>query len=296
MALGFFDGVHIGHAALMNKTKERAEKLGVSPSVLTFDVHPDNLVFNKEVELINGASGRESIIKKLFGIDEVVFIHFNQYMMHMEWEQFVEVLIKELNIVWLVVGHDFRFGYKGRGTAKLLKEYCEAHGLGCDIIEAVKKDGVIVSSTIIRELIANGEIEKANELLGHPHMLTDTVRAGYHLGTSMGAPTINMKFPEGVLIPKHGVYAAKVYLEDGSEHMCVTNIGVRPTFGEQNSVSVESFILGFSGDLYGNKVRLELYSFLREEKKFESAEKLSAQIKLDAEDTLHFFEKQSNLS
>lgn len=290
VAIGFFDGIHIGHAALMNKTKERAEEIGAAPSVLTFDVHPDNLVFGKEVPLINSAKGREDIIRREFGIENVVFIHFNQQVMHMDWKEFVDEIIAELNVAWIVVGHDFRFGYKGMGTAERLKEYCESKGIGCDIIPAVCRDGVVVSSTIIRELIENGEIEKANEYLGHAHTLEDTVRSGYHLGAKMGAPTINMMLPEGVLVPRFGVYATKVFLDDGSEHVAVTNVGVRPTFGDSNRVSVESFIIGFNGNLYDRHVRLEFHSFLRPERKFASQEELSEQIKTDAENARKFFE------
>lgn len=292
MALGFFDGVHIGHAALMNMTKRRAEEIGALPSVLTFDVHPDTLVFKREVPLINSSICRENIIRNKFGIDNVVFIHFNERVMRMDWRVFIEELIRELDIAWLVVGHDFCFGYKGLGTAERLKEYCDEHGIGCDIIAPVVKDGLVVSSTLIREFIQNGEIEKANEFLGHPHTLTDTVRSGYHLGASMGTPTINMKFPEGVLIPRHGVYAAKVYLEDGSEHVSVTNIGVRPTFSDSDTVSVESFILNFDGNLYDRQARVEFYSFIRDERKFDTAEELKAQIKLDAEAVKKYFESR----
>lgn len=290
VAIGFFDGIHVGHAALLNKAKERAEEIGAVPSVLTFDVHPDNLVFNKEVTLLNSANGRESIIRREFGIDNVVFIHFNQKVMRMDWKEFVDEIINELDVAWVVVGHDFRFGYKGMGTAKRLKEYCEGMEIGCDIIPAVCRDGVVVSSTIIRNLIENGEIEKANEYLGHPHTLEDTVRAGYHLGTKMGAPTINMHMPEGVLLPKFGVYATKVFLDDGTEYAAVTNVGVRPTFSEENRVSIESFIMGFSGNLYDRHVRLEFHSYIRPERRFDSQEELSAQIKIDAETARKFFE------
>ena len=289
MALGFFDGVHIGHAALMNMTKQRAEEIGAMPSVLTFDVHPDTLVFKKEVSLINSAAGRENIIRNQFGIDNVVFIHFNQKVMHMDWREFIDELVKELNIAWIVVGHDFCFGYKGLGTAQRLKEYCAENGIGCDVIEPVCKDGLIVSSTLIRKLIENGEIEKANEYLGHPHMLSDVVRSGYHLGTRMGTPTINMKIPEGVLVPRHGVYAAKVVLEDGSEHISVTNVGVRPTVSDSDSVSVESYILDFSGNLYDRQARVEFFSFLRDERKFESTDELARQIAIDAENAREYF-------
>lgn len=291
MALGFFDGVHIGHAALLDKTKQRAAEIDAMPSVLTFDVHPDTLVFNAEVPLINSAIGRKDIINRCFGIDNVVFIHFNQKVMHMDWREFIDELINELDIAWLVVGHDFCFGYKGLGTAPRLKEYCAEKGVGCDIIEPVCRDGIVVSSTEIRKLIQNGEIEKANEYLGHPHMLSDTVRSGYHLGTKMGTPTINMKIPEGVIIPRHGVYAAKVILDDGSEHISVTNVGVRPTVSDADAVSVESFILDFDGNLYDKQARVEFFSFLRDERKFDDISSLGEQIKCDAEEARAYFAK-----
>ena len=289
IALGFFDGVHLGHAALLEKTKQRAAEIGAIPSVLSFDVHPDTLVFKKEVPLINSALGREEIIRRCFGIDNVVFIHFNQHVMHMPWAEFIDSLISELNIGWIVIGHDFCFGYKGEGTAARLKEYCEARGIGWGIIPAVIVDGLVVSSTHIRELIENGEIEQANRLLGHPHSLADTVHSGYHLGAKMGTPTINMFFPDGVLVPRHGVYATRVYLEDGTSYVAVTNVGVRPTVGNGNRVSVESFLLDYSGNLYGRQARVDFYSFIRPERRFEDFEELAAQIKHDAETARAYF-------
>ena len=291
IALGFFDGVHLGHAALLEMTKRRAAEINAIPSVLSFDVHPDTLVFNKEVPLINSALGREEIIRRCFGIDNVVFIHFNKHVMHMPWEEFIDSLVHELNIGWIVVGHDFCFGYRGEGTAPRLKTYCEQRGIGCDIIPAVTVDGRVVSSTYIRELIANGDIEQANRLLGHPHSLADTVHSGYHLGTKMGTPTINMFFPEGVLVPRHGVYATRVYLEGGANYVAVTNVGVRPTVSDDNRVSVESFLLDYSGNLYGRQARVDFYSFIRPERKFADFEELSEQIKLDAETAREYFIK-----
>ena len=289
IALGFFDGVHIGHAALLNRTKERAAQIGAVPSVLSFDVHPDTLVFGKAVPLINSAIGREDIIRRQFGIDNVVFLHFNRTMMQMDWEAFIEALIRELNIGWIVVGHDFCFGYRGQGTAERLKGYCEEHGLGCDIIPPVRLDGQIVSSTHIRELIENGDMEEAARWLGHPHMLSDTVHSGYHLGQKLGAPTINMYFPEGVLIPRCGVYATRVYLENGGSYIAVTNVGVRPTVSDAGRVSVESHLLDYSGNLYGRQARLEFYTFLRPERRFDDTVALGEQIRRDAAAARDYF-------
>ena len=289
IALGFFDGIHIGHAALLRRTKERAAEIGATPSALSFDVHPDTLVFGKDVPLINSANGRADLIRRLFGIDSVIFIDFVKTVMQMPWQDFVQTLVTEMDAAWVVVGHDFRFGWKGEGTAERLKDYCAAHGLGCDIIPAVKLDGRVVSSTYIRELIASGEMETANRYLGHPHTLVDTVHYGYRLGTKMGTPTINMRFPDGVIVPRHGVYAAKAFLEDGSEHLAVTNVGVRPTVSGENRVSVESYILDFSGNLYDRQVRIEFHAFLRPEQRFDGIDALKAQILRDAEATRAYF-------
>ena len=292
IALGFFDGVHRGHGELLKKTRQRAEEIGAMPSVLSFDVLPDTLVFKKKVPLINSAIGREDLIRRYYGIDNVVFLHFNQHVMHMPWKEFIDSLIAELNIAWIVVGHDFCFGYKGEGTAARLREYCEGRGIGCDIIPALSVDGRVVSSTYIRELIADGDIETANRFLGHPHTLSDTVHSGYHLGTDLGAPTINMYFPDGVLVPRHGVYATRVIIEDGSGYIAVTNVGVRPTVSSSGRVSVESHLLDYSGNLYGRQARVEFYAFLRGEVKFGSYEKLAAQIKKDAASARAYFEKK----
>lgn len=290
IALGFFDGIHIGHGALLERTVQRAREISAIPSALSFDTHPDTLVYGKPVPLINSAAGRADLIRRLYGIENVIFIHFDRRVMQMPWQEFVETLITEMDAAWVVVGHDFRFGWKGEGNADRLRDYCAERSVGCDIIPAVMREGRIVSSTYIRELIEAGEMERANAFLGHPHTLVDTVHYGYRLGTKMGTPTINMQFPDGVLVPRHGVYAARAVLEDGSDHMCVTNVGVRPTVSGENRVSVESFILDYSGNLYDRQVRIEFFHFIRPEQKFGSVDELKAQILRDAETTRAYFE------
>jgi len=275
-------------------TKRRASELGATPAVLSFDVHPDNLVRGVEVPLLNAPEGRADIIRRIFGIESVVFIHFNRTVMQMPWQDFIGALTEELGACHFVVGHDFRFGWRGEGSAERLKVYCAERGLGCDVIPAVTVDGEVVSSTAIRGLVESGDMERANRLLGHPHSLIDTVHCGFRLGAKIGTPTINMQFQPGVLIPRHGVYAAKVFLDDGGEYMAVTNIGVRPTVSGGDNVTVESFILDFSGDLYDHKVRVEFHSFLRDEKKFGSVEELKAQILRDAEATRSYFAQKES--
>ncbi|MGI5935615.1 MAG: bifunctional riboflavin kinase/FAD synthetase [Oscillospiraceae bacterium] len=289
IALGFFDGVHFGHAALINKTCARAAEMGASSAVLTFDVHPEQLIKGVEVPLINNAAGRADIIRRLFDVDKIVSVHFDEETMHTPWKDFIRSLVIGLGAAHLVMGHDFRCGYRGEGTSERIAEYCRELGLGYDVIPAVKLDGIVISSTHIRKLIAEGDIRRANEFLGHPHILIDTVRDGGKLGRNLGTPTINMEIPKGVVVPRHGVYATKVFFND-SEHIAVTNVGVKPTVNSDNKVTVETHILDFEGDLYGCPIRLEFYEFLRPEQRFENLEELKAQIARDIDSARSFFE------
>ena len=290
LAFGFFDGVHIGHAALLERAKQRAAEIGAVPAVLTFDAHPDAFVKGAPVALLNSASDRDYILRRFFGIERVYYIHFNAITMRMGWREFLDQAAAEYNAAHFVVGRDFRFGDRGLGTAALLEAYCAERGMGCDVIPEVVFDGQTVSSTWIRELVMNGEIETANTLLGHPHLLTDTVRSGFRLGRTMDFPTVNMRFEEGVLAPRYGVYAARVLLPDGGEKNGVTNIGVRPTFDESGTrVTVETNIFDCSADLYGRRLCVELHAFLRPERPFASAEELQAQIRKDAARAREYF-------
>ena len=292
VALGFFDGLHLGHAALLKRVVEQADETGAVPTVVTFDIHPDTLVFGKEVPLINSSAEREDIIRRIYGIDSTIFLHFNRSLMQMPWDVFLSSIVQELNVSSIVVGHDFSFGYRGEGKTDSLQKWCVERGIRCDVIPAVCVDGRVVSSTEIRILLEAGDMEEANRLLGHPHMLSDTIRSGHHLGVKLGSPTINMVFPAGVVIPRHGVYAARVYLDDGTDYLAVTNVGVRPTVSESGRVSVESHLLDFDSNLYGRHARVEFHHFQRPEQRFESVEALSSQIQLDSEETRRWFAKR----
>ena len=292
VALGFFDGVHLGHQALMRRTVEEALRRGAIPSVISFDTHPDMLVRHVPVQLLNSAAGRKELIRRVGGIDDVIMIHFDERFMRTPWAEFANTLKNELGAVHLVMGRDFSCGWRGEGTTDKLCAWCRQNDLGCDVIDEVILDGIVVSSTYIRGLVLDGQIERANQFLGHPHTLIDTVGYGYKIGRKIGTPTINTRIPEGVIVPKHGVYATRVWLPDGPKS-AVTNIGVRPTFGDGNDVTVESNILDFSGNLYGSQVRLEFFEYLRPERKFTFPEELRAQIEHDIARTREYFEKGS---
>ena len=282
LALGFFDGVHLGHGALIRKTAERAAELGAAPAVLTFDVHPDTLVRGEAVPLITSPEDRAELIRRLFGVEEILSLRFDQSLMRMPWEEFISWAGEEFSAVHLICGHDFTFGWKGEGNPEKLQKRCAELGLGSDVIPKVTVDGETVSSTRIRALLLEGKLREANRLLGHPHVLTDSVRTGYRLGRKLGAPTINMAFQPGVLVPAYGVYAGRLRIEgEDVDRWAVTNIGVRPTVSDGERVSVESYILDYSGNLYGRRVHLELLDFLRPERKFADTDALKAQIARD---------------
>ena len=288
LALGFFDGLHLGHAALLERAKARAAQCGGEPAILTFDIHPDTFVKGAPVELLNSAEDRAYIARRFFGLERLYCIHFNAETMHMPWADFLDWTRSTYAAAHLVVGHDFRCGWRGEGTAEKIADWCAAHGLGCDVIPAVSLEGVTVSSTYIRSLLREGDMERAAAFLGRPHLLTDTVRTGFRLGRTMDYPTVNMRFEEGVLIPPHGVYFTRVCLPDEAEHGAVTNIGVRPTF-DGDRVTVETHILDYSADLYGQRLCVELLHFRRPERRFEGPEALRAQISADAAAAREYF-------
>ena len=286
IALGFFDGVHAGHGALLRRTRERADALGVRAAAMSFDSHPDTLVFGEPVRLINTMDDRALLMRRLYGIDDVIFAHFDRAMMEMPWEAFLgEFLVKTHGACHLVCGHDFRFGYRGEGDAEKLRAYCAAHGLGCDVIPAVTIDGTVVSSTQIRALLAAGRMEEAERFLAHPHLLSGTVRHGQGRGGAMDVPTANLDFPAGLLVPPYGVYAAEVE-RNSTRWPASVNIGIHPTAGALAAPVLEAWIQGGCGDLYGQRITVLLYRRIREERKFASMEALKTQILHDTREIM----------
>lgn len=290
IALGFFDGVHIGHQALMKRTIMRAGEYNARPAVISFDTHPDTFVHGIDVPLLGSVADRKDLITRIGGISDIIMIHFDRKFMQVEWTDFLNTVKDELGAVHIVIGRDFCCGYRGAGTSEKIHAWCTENGLGCDIVDEVLLDGITVSSTYIRQLVLDGDMEQATRYLGHPHTLTDTVGYGYRIGRSIGAPTINTSIPDGVIVPRHGVYATRVWLPEGPK-AAVTNVGVRPTFDNDDRLTVESNILDFSGKLYGSQVRLEFLSFLRDERRFPSPEALGQQIQKDIALSREYFAK-----
>ena len=242
IALGFFDGVHLGHQALLRTAVERAAEKDLSSAVFTFDRSPKEFVTGVKVPLLTTNDERRATIQSLFPVDSVIIEPFDEQMMTMPWVDFVLMLAQKYHAGWLVAGHDFRFGHKNAGTPALLCKKAAQLGMGCDIIPAVTLNGETVSSTLIRRLLRDGEMERARQLLGHSYTITGEVLHGKGLGRTIGAPTLNVIPAEGLLIPAYGVYATRVSVA-GRQYDAVTNVGVRPTVDENGGVTVESHLL-----------------------------------------------------
>ena len=284
-ALGFFDGVHLGHQALLTACRHLATETRKTAGVVTFADHPDTLVTGLTPLLINTAEQRQRMLES-FGIRHIRVLPFDEKLMNMPWQLFLEDLM-EKGAAGFVCGDDFRFGFRGEGNARLLADFCRERGLPWAVVPAQSLDGIRVSSSHIRKLLEDGEMAQAVRFLGHPHMITGTVVAGRQLGRTIGIPTANIESPAGVVYPKHGVYGCKAVV-DRQEYLAVTNIGNRPTVGGHH-VTVEAWLLDFEGELYGKELSLLFYEFLRPEEKFDSLTQLQAEIQKNAQKVRKIF-------
>lgn len=280
-ALGFFDGVHLGHGALLAACSRLAREYGRAAGVVTFGTHPDLLVHGAAPGLINTAADRQRLLESRFSVERLVTLPFDEEMKNMPWEDFIRMLREDYQAAGFVCGADFRFGRRGLGTADALGEYCRREGLPWAVVPEQQADGLRVSSTAIRALLEQGDMARAVRLLGHPHIFTGTVVPGVQLGRKLGIPTANLRLPPELVVPRFGVYACRTVLE-GNVYPAVTNIGTRPTV-HGHGVTVEPWILDYEGDLYGREITLEFYEFLRPEQKFQSLEELKAEILRNAD-------------
>ena len=286
-ALGFFDGVHLGHQALLAACVALAKEQNAAPGAITFESHPQSLFSSAVPPLLNTLRDRQRLLEQ-YGMAHVMAFPVTKEVMSTDWRDFLDSLVEQ-GAVGFVCGDDFRFGNRGEGNGQLLMQYCTEKAMPCVLVPEQTVDGTRVSSTHIRSLLEAGKMEQAVAFLGHPHILSGEVVPGRQLGRTIGVPTANLRLPEGVLVPKYGVYCCKAIV-DGSTYPAVTNVGNRPTV-EGHHVTVEPWLLDFEGDLYGREITLEFYRFLRSEQKFDSLEELKRQIQVDAEETRRYFAK-----
>lgn len=281
--LGNFDGVHIGHRALIEKGRAEADARRLPLTVWTFDT-----LFSPALT----AQEDRAVLLRRYGADEIITESFER-VRDLSPRAFVSSVLKDRLCAELCVcGYNYSFGQGGKGDPKLLKELCAEYGIEVIAVERVTLDNGEVSSTEIRKRLAEGDIESANKLLGRPYFLFDTVKKGAGQGHTVGMPTANF-YPDGLCLPKNGVYATAIYLPNGDILPSVTNIGTRPTMSDGRGISAETYIIGFDGDLYGQKIKVEFLSFLRPERKFASLDEVYGAVKNDAEKAKTIFEKRN---
>jgi riboflavin kinase/FMN adenylyltransferase len=288
IALGYFDGVHIGHRKLIEELLRQSGKIGLKTMVYTFDRHPQNVIRpDQSIPLIYPPEERYKILRDL-GVDSVEMTAFDKCIANMTPEQFFEdVLVKKYNMKYGVVGFNYRFGREGKGDVRLLGGLATERGIRIDVVKPVKLDGQLVSSSYIRRLLKEGDIKRANDCLGSNYTVSGRVVKGKGRGNGMGIPTANIRLPEGVMYPARGVYATNTLFE-GKRYISITNVGINPTFNNDRTVT-ETYILGLNEDLYNRCIAVEFFDRIREEKKFAGREELRKQIELDIRKLENYF-------
>jgi riboflavin kinase/FMN adenylyltransferase len=280
VAIGVFDGVHRGHRHLIGHLVERARREGLAPLVVTFHPHPRTVVRpGTPLTYLCGLEERVELLRAL-GVDDVAVLAFTSELAQLSASEFVSLLVDELRMKLLVVGSDFALGRGREGTTDVVARIGGEMGFVVDVVPLLAAgDGEKVGSTAVRHALERGDMETVASLLGRPFSLRGPVVKGAERGKGLGFPTANMAFGQDRALPAFGVYVTRAYLREGI-FPAVTNIGSRPTFHEDKP-TVETFILDFQGEVYGQELRIELLHRLREEIRFPSPEALREQIDKD---------------
>ncbi len=276
LTIGMFDGVHLGHRFLIEQLVTEARQRNLTSAVITFKDHPRKLLAPLTfLPNLTTLPERERLLKQE-GVDIVIALSFTQELANLTARDFVTLIQKHLKFKGLVLGYDFALGNNREGNTEFLKKLGEELGFTVTVVPHIKSNNETVSSTAIRQAMADGDMDRVSRLLGHPFSLQGKVIPGDQRGTGLGFPTANFNIEPSQALPPDGVYATWAYI-NGNRYQALTNIGRRPTFGE-NERNIETFILQNDMELYGKELRIELMARLRDEIKFNSAEELQRQI------------------
>ncbi len=278
IALGFFDGVHLGHRAVIQAAVEAGKKGGLDSRVFTFDPAGDKPASKNALTLLQTEEQKDRVLEAM-GADEVVCPLFSSFKDLSPEDFFYHLLVDILRAKVLTCGENYHFGHFAAAGVPQLQEMCRQAGVRLVVVPPVMMDGEMVSSTRIRQALRDGKVELANRMLGAPFTLEAPVVHGKQWGRTVACPTVNQSFPDGFTVPRYGVYASEVTVE-GRKYRGVTNVGVKPTMKDHN-LTCETYLLDFSGDLYGKTIGVSLIHFLRPETRFSSASQLSEQIQRD---------------
>lgn len=288
-ALGNFDGIHLGHKEIIENVKKLAKKNKSYSGVIVFEPHPRKFFMkDKNNFYLSDIKTKKYLLENL-GLDSCIVLEFNEKLAKQNPEEFVEeIIFKKIKPSHLIVGYDFRFGNKRSGNSDDLLRLCSKYNISVSIVDKQLKDGTVLSSSIVRDLIQEGDFKKAELLLGHKWLIKGKVIEGDKRGREIGFPTANLNVDEIIQL-KFGVYAVEVIF-DGKSYKGVSNYGIRPTFDGEN-ILLETHLLDFSSDLYGKDIIVSFVKFLREERKFEGINSLKDQIKKDSEEALNILSK-----
>ncbi|AWI04006.1 bifunctional riboflavin kinase/FAD synthetase [Clostridium drakei] len=280
IALGSFDGIHIGHVSLVNKTIKLATKNQAKSMIFTFKNHPLSII-NKEMapKIIMDNSNKIEVLES-FGLDIINMANFDKELMMLSPEDFILNLVSHYRAKGIVVGFNNRFGYKNLGDVELLKKLSKKYGFDLCVVDPVKYKAQVVSSSVIRSIISDeGDMKKVNKMLTRPFMLQGNVVKGKQLGRTLGFPTVNLNYDKRFVLPRGGVYYTLVKYED-KFFRGITNVGYNPTV-EDNKLSVETHILDFDENIYNKHIKIYFVDRIRDEKKFDSVQFLAEQLKKD---------------
>jgi len=290
LTLGVFDGLHLGHQLIMKTVFERARATGAVPTVITFEPHPRALLHPESAPPLLQTFDQKIEALGVLGIEQTIVIHFDMSFAQIRAEDFLrEVVVDRLHAKEVYLGCGFAFGHGREGNIDLLRTVSKSLGFFADEVSELRLRGRRVSSSRIRDLLQEGKVNIARRMLGRPYGVEGRVVRGAERGATLGFPTANLH-PQNRVIPCNGVYVTATLI-DGQWRRSVTNIGTRPTFGSDNESSVETFVMDWSGDLYGDVVRVRFLHRLREEKQFSSIDELKSQIERDVARARNYFER-----
>ncbi len=290
IGLGNFDGLHVGHMALVNTLINESRLNGLDSMIYTFTKHPENILRKKLFTPLLTTCGKKIRLLGETALNYLYFDEFDENYSRMKPESFVRnILVGRLKMRLAVAGFDYRFGYRGEGDVNLLRELGRLYNFKVIVIPPIKIDNQTVSSTLIRECVAKGDMESVFKLLGRHYSITGEVKDGRKVGSKIGFPTANLHPEDFLILPHKGVYITKT-LMDGKFYPGLTNVGLNPTFGDVERISIETHLLDFSRDIYGKDIEVFFLSKIRNEKKFKSKEELIGQINRDIASAKEFFD------
>jgi riboflavin kinase/FMN adenylyltransferase len=284
IAMGTFDGVHLGHRRVIESARQWARNHGARASVVTFDPHPLQILRPEDPPKRLTTTGVKAGLVEQLGMDEMIVIPFTRELSMVEPEAFCrDTLTGRLGARHVSVGENFRFGHGAAGDADFLRAH---HEFETSVVPLIESSGETVSSSRIRDLVSSGAVRDAAKLLGGPFVLEGTVVEGDARGRELGMPTANLETPPDLVVPAPGIYAARARIGGREKFPAAVSIGVRPTFEDAGEQRVEAHLIGLEDDLYGRTMQLEFLDRLRDEERFDSAEELTAQMRKDVQQTL----------